>query len=220
MKIIKHDLLTKQKSRKYNLKVEIDLYPYAAELYAELEKIGIVDRIKDIPQLGVIKVPKKLQKTRYDYVMLQLYLHQLIKNNLQGQLRLTYNNPVKAREFNKTFKYNSKNDKPSIGDVLQLLSIIYNIGHFYNTFTASRAVTMMASQDITFSKLITTSLDSCRFKASVIKLLETKNYQRIHLINSLLILEKCDQNKQSVSLATEILYGYINTKFWQFIIRI
>jgi len=98
MKIIKHDLLTKQKSRKYNLKVEIDLYPYAAELYAELEKIGIVDRIKDIPQLGVIKVPKKLQKTRYDYVMLQsssnechssflwiqeLFAHQNVYHNIQ-----------------------------------------------------------------------------------------------------------------------------------------
>jgi len=40
--------------------------------------------------------------------MLQLYLHQLIKNNLQGQLRLTYNTPVKTHEFNEAFKYNSK----------------------------------------------------------------------------------------------------------------
>jgi len=60
MKIINYDLLTKQKSRKHNLKVEIDLYPYAAELYDELNKIGITGIIKHIPQLGVIKVPKKL----------------------------------------------------------------------------------------------------------------------------------------------------------------
>ena len=80
MSIIKHNLLPAQKPRKYTLDAEIDLYPYATELYSELESIGIIERIKSIQQLGVIKVPKKFQKTRYDYVMLQLYVHQLIKN--------------------------------------------------------------------------------------------------------------------------------------------
>ena len=137
---ITHDLLPKQRSRKHNLKVEIDIYPYATELYEELEHIGIINRVKEIPQLGVIKVAKRLAKTRYDYIMLQLYLHQMIKNHLQGHLRWTYNNYVAAKEFRKDYKY-IKKDKPSIGDILQLLTIVYNIGHFYNTFTASRAVT-------------------------------------------------------------------------------
>jgi len=30
---------------------------------------------------------KKFAKDRYDYLMLQLYLHQLIKAHLQGQLQ-------------------------------------------------------------------------------------------------------------------------------------
>ena len=88
---IVYDLLPKQRTHKHNLQVEIDLYPLATELYEELNRIGIIDRIKEIPQLGVIKVSKKLSKTRYDYIMLQLYLHKLIKNNLQSQLRFTYN---------------------------------------------------------------------------------------------------------------------------------
>ena len=53
---IKHDLLPTQKSRKHNLKVAIDIYPIATELYEELNRIGIIERIKAIPQLGVIKV--------------------------------------------------------------------------------------------------------------------------------------------------------------------
>ena len=80
---IRYDLLPKIKTRKHNLRVIIDLYPYAAELYDELDNIGIIDRVKDIPQLGVIKVKKKLAKTRFDYIMLQLYLHKLIKNQLK-----------------------------------------------------------------------------------------------------------------------------------------
>jgi len=209
MRIIKHDLLPAQKVRKHNLNVEIDLYPYATELYDELNSLGIIDRIKAIPQLGVIKVSKKLQKTRYDYVMLQLYLHQLIKKNLQGQLQLTYNNPVKAYEFRKEFKYISKNKKPTMGDMLQLLTIVYNIGHFYNTFTASRAVTMMAASDHTFYNLIC-SREDVRYRETATKILSEQNYQRMHLLNSLLILEKCDQTKQSIILAKEILYAYIN----------
>ena len=206
---ITHDLLPKQRLRKHNLKVEIDIYPYATELYEELEHIGIINRVKEIPQLGVIKVAKRLAKTRYDYIMLQLYLHQMIKNHLQGHLRWTYNNYVAAKEFSKDYKY-IKKDKPSIGDILQLLTIVYNIGHFYNTFTASRAVTMLASEDSAFFDMVVGASTSERFHEAAKSILNSKNYQRLHLLNSILILERCDQAKQSVSLAMEILYAYIN----------
>lgn len=209
MGIISHNLLPKQRSRKHNLKVEIDIYPYATELFEELERIGIINRIKEIPQLGVIKVAKRLAKTRFDYIMLQLYLHQIIKCHLQGQLRLTYNNYVAAKEFRNDYKY-TKKDKPSIGDILQLLTIVYNIGHFYNTFTASRAVIMLASEDHGFFDIVVGASTSDRFHKAAQGILHSKNYQRLHLLNSILVLEQCDQAKQSVSLALEILYAYIN----------
>ena len=49
-----------------------------------------------------------------------------------------------------------------------------------------------------------------RFHEAAKSILNSKNYQRLHLLNSILILERCDQAKQSVSLAMEILYAYIN----------
>lgn len=206
---IVYDLLPNQKTRKHNLKVQIDYYPYATELCEELDKIGIMHRIKEIPQLGVIRVKKRLSKTRYDYMMLQLYLHQLIKNNLQGDLRLTYNNYINANEFRDDYKYIDKINKPSIGDILQLLTIVYNIGHFYNTFTSSRAVVILASEDKKFFNMIINASESERFKNAAKKILNDKNYQRLHLLNSILILEKCDQTKSSISLALEILYSYL-----------
>jgi len=206
---ITHDLLPKQRSRKRNLNVHIDIYSYATELYEELKRIGIIERVKDIPQLGVIKVAKKLAKTRYDYIMLQLYLHQMIRYHLQGHLRLTYNNYVAAKEFRNDYQY-TKKDKPSIGDILQLLTIAYNIGHFYNTFTASRAVTMLASEDSAFFDMVVGTSTSERFHEAAQSILNSKNYQRLHLLNSIMILERCDQSNQSVSLALEILYAYIN----------
>lgn len=207
---IKYDLLPKQKTRKHNLGVEIDLYPYATELYQELDSIGIIDRIKEIPQLGVIKVKKKLAKTRFDYVMLQLYLHKLIKSNLQRDLRFTYNNYINAKEFRQDYSYTDNKSKPSMGDIFQLLTIVYNIGHFYNTFTASRAITMLSEEDSTFYDLVTNACSDDRYQNTAKKILNNKNYQRLHLLNSILILEQCDKSKQSISIALEILYSYIN----------
>lgn len=207
---ITYDLLPKQKTRKHNLEVEIDIYPYASELHEELERIGIIDRVKEISHLGIIKVPKKLSKTRYDYIMLQLYLHQLIKNHLQRYLKYTYNNVVAATEFRNDYQYIDKKTKPSIGDVLQLLTIVYNIGHFYNTFTASRAVTILASEDKAFYDKVVYASESIRYQQAAKHILDSKYYQRLHLLNSILILETCDQTNRSVSLALEILYSYIN----------
>lgn len=207
---IKYDLLPKQKSRKHNLRVEIDLYPYATELYEELDNIGIIGRVKEIPQLGVIKVKKKLAKARFDYVMLQLYLHKLIKTHLQGDLRFTYNNYINSKEFRNDYVYPDKKNKPSMGDILQLLTIVYNVGHFYNTFTASRAITMLAEEDIAFRDVVINACKDERYQCATKIILESKNYQRLHLLNSILILEHCDKSKQAVSVALEILYSYIN----------
>ena len=206
----KYDLLPKQKIHKSNLNVEIDVYPYTTELLDELKNIKILNRLKEVPQLGTIKVSKKLIKTRYDYIMLQLYLHQLVKGNLKRFLKLTYNNRVKEKEFSGNYKYVSNSEEPTIGDVLQILTIVYNIGHFYNTFTASRAIVMEASENELFFHKILEASDSERFKKVADNILSSRNYQRLHLLNSILILEKCDQNKQSVLLALEILYAYIN----------
>lgn len=207
---IKYDLLPKQKTQKHNLSVEIDLYPYATDLYEELDRIGIIDRIKEIPQLGVIKVKKKLAKTRFDYVMLQLYLHKLIKTHLQGDLRYTYNNYINAKEFRADYIYFEKNNKPSMGDILQLLTIIYNVGHFYNTFTSSRAITMITQEDTGFHNLVINACEDKRYQSAAKTILESKNYQRLHLLNSILVLEHCNKSKQSISVTLEILYSYIN----------
>lgn len=210
MAIIEHDLLPKQKSRKNNLKVKVDLYAYATELYNELSDNGLIQRMKDVPQLGLIKVPKKLMKSRFDYTVLQLYFHQLIKKQLQTKLKLTYNNPVKAEEFCDGLKYQSPDDNPTLGDMLQILSIVYNLGHFYNTFTASRAVVMLAEKNKIFRDMVTNSSTNSRFQVAAERLLTEHDYQRLHLLNSLLALEHCNQKKQSILLAQELLYAYLD----------
>lgn len=207
---INHNLLRKQKPRNRDLKVSINLYNYAAELYSELDNNGIIDRIKKISQLGVIKVRKEFEKTRYDYVMLQLYFHKLIRLELQQELRYSYNNKINSTEFNMDYTYPTGMKSPSLGDIFQLLTIVYNVGHFYNTFTASRAAILLSKENSIFNDLIVKASGSERYKRAVRKILSDSNYQKYHLLNSLLILENCDKSKDSIKLALEILYSYIN----------
>lgn len=93
---------------------------------------------------------------------------------------------------------------------MQTLSIVYNIGHFYNTFTASRAIVLLAAEDITFRNMLLGASCEPRYREAVTMLLEEKNYQSFHLINSLLILEHCNQALPSVIFSKELLYAYIN----------
>lgn len=209
--IIEHELLKKQKRRSYYSTVEVDVYPYATELIEELDKIGIMERMKRIPQLGVVKVSKRLEKSRYDYVVLQLYYHQLIKKNLQTHLKLTYNNPVKEKEFFAGLDLQN-NKIPSIGDLLQIISIIYNVGHFANTFTASRAALKFAKESCEFKQCVEASFNDERLKILLDAIIDEENYHRFHLMNSMLILQKCDNDKISVKIAKELLYSYILEK--------
>ncbi|GAB1475213.1 hypothetical protein MASR2M70_00450 [Bacillota bacterium] len=210
MRIIEHNLLPKQKARKTGLNVKIDLYDYASELYDELDTLGIINRVKEVPQLGLIKVPKKLMKTRYDYTLLQLYFHHLIKKNIQSKLLYSYNNYLNTDQFPSEFRYSRGSEKATIADLIQILTIVYNIGHFYNTFTASRSVIMLATDDHIFRENITCCSSDEAIKEAAQQLIDNCDYQHLHLLNSLLILEHCDASKMSVKLAKSILLAYIN----------
>ena len=208
---IEHTLLKKQKQKKPSLTVRVDLYPLATDLYNELDTLGIIQRMKAVPQLGAIRVSKKLKKSRYDYMLLQLYFHQLIKKNLQSALNFTYNNSIKSLEFRNGLKYmEGYNKEPSVGDLLQVLTIAYNIGHFYNTFAASRAAVIFANENDRFKKAIIETSEDIRYQQTTEKILMNANYQRYHLLNSLLVLQRCDQKKFVIQLAEEIIYAYIN----------
>lgn len=95
---------------------------------------------------------------------------------------------------------------------MQMMSIVYNIGHFYNTFTASRAVTMMATQDTAFKNMVINASKDTDYQTMVNDLLVDQNYQRFHLTNSLLILEHCNTELSSVKFAKELLYAYLNER--------
>jgi hypothetical protein len=210
---VEHEIVKKIKNPKTMLKASIDLYAFASELWEELENKGYIAHLQAIPQLGNIKVKKYLRKTRYDYVLLQLYLHQIAKTHLKTELEYSYSNVIKEKEFANKQLQQLSGKWPTIGDLLQVLVIAYNLGHFSNTFTASRAAVMLANSNETFRNNYIASFvsENCRIFAK--KIIEMQNYHRFHLLNCKLILESCDQTKASIALAQNLIIEYLRSGF-------
>ena len=208
---VQHELIKKQrKTGKSHLQVTVDIFKHAEELYRELDAKGFVERMKSTPQLGAVRINKKYGKSRYDYMMLQLYFHGLVKKNLPNLLYLTYNNKVNPGELRTGLTWNKADSKVSIADLIQILTIITNIGHFRNTFISSRAMLMCAQNNPDFRDWIVKQSADPQYRKCAEKILDSGGYKRIHLLNALLVIEHCDQNKFSVQIAKELLIAYIN----------
>ena len=210
--LITHDLLPNQKQMKNGFSVTVDLFPLCTKLYEELEKFNAINRLKEVRQLGMIPVKKKFSRSRYDYVLLQLYLHQIIKKNPKNKLKYSYNNDINNNDLWSVCKIKgSDNEKIcSIAEAIQILAFVYNIGHFENTFVSSCAVMMMASENKSFAEYITHSSEDESYQKTVTSLINSKNYHRIHLLNSFLLLERCDSGNRSVQIAKALLMAYLN----------
>ena len=195
--------------RKYG---KIDLFPYATSLYEVLDKKGIVEEVKNTPLLGNITVRKSNNYSRFDYIMMQLYIYQFVKKNLNEDLELSLGNKVKFKEFeNRVIELSEKDfpKTPSIADVLQLLSIIYNMGHFKNTFTSSRAMmNTIKSKEILLENFLL-NFEYEKHKEIALNIIDSNNYHRFHLLNSLLMLCDIEKSNKIVSFSINILTEYL-----------
>ncbi|MBO0562680.1 hypothetical protein EXQ39_03935 [Clostridium botulinum] len=146
--------------------------------------------------------------------MFQNYLCNFIKKNLNlnSSLQISLNNKVKAKEYEKPIL--DIGDKeygklPTIADILQLLIIGYNIGHFKNTFTSSRAAIKILKCN---NECYQSFIDLFEFqvhKSIAERIIANEEYHRFHLLNSLLILLSLDNNIKSIKLTVNILTNYL-----------
>ncbi|OWZ83222.1 hypothetical protein [Natranaerobius trueperi] len=193
-------------------KVKINLFPLATDLFSILKEEGLIEELNNTPLLGNITVRKKDSYTRYDYVMMQQYMYLFVKKKLNSELMLSLGNKVKCKEFtNGIFDIKNSDFKkvPTIADILQILALIYNIGHFKNTFTSSRAAINAIKSD---EKLYESFL--CNFEFDLHKniarqIIESNNYYRFHLLNSLLILLSIGRDQLTIKFAINILSEYL-----------
>lgn len=179
----------------------------AEKLYTELSSLGYIDRLKEINQLGAIKIKSKYKRTRFDYVNLQLYFHDVLRE-CKGAVvfEYAYSNQINFKEFDLNIL--DKTNKPSILDVIQIMILISNVGHFKNTFDANIGIIEACNTDESLKERF---LDyfSAEDRILVNKIIDNNNYMHFNLINALLLLDKCDKNLESVRIAKKLIHIYL-----------
>lgn len=184
----------------------VDITKCTEVIITELNNCGFFERLKNIPQLGAIRVKKNLKIYRYEYVLLQLHFQEVLRNR-KPNLKYSYSNsPGNASYLGSTHKA-----KYSGWDILQTLTVIYNIGHFNNTFTSSKAfVSLLNNKE--FKDFILKQSDDERFREIVDYIHLNNDYLHAHFINSWIMLERCDQSKDEIKFALDLIYNYIFLK--------
>lgn len=210
MKKIVEDIFKRIDRSKKHKEVELTLYPLSTELYNELERIGMIDRLKSVPQLGSISINKSLSKTRYDYLILQLWLHKKAHDLINEALEYSYASTMYKTDFTSTFPFCPPYEKPTIEEFIQTFSLAYNIGHCHNTFLASRAMIFAFQQSSDLFKSFVSQFNNPRIETLLKNLIESDDYHHFHLVNSILVLEQCNNRLFSVQIAKELIFEYFN----------
>ncbi|SEI13312.1 hypothetical protein SAMN05192559_11710 [Halobacillus karajensis] len=163
------------------------IYPFVNSLYSN-SKLQIEPRLKDINQLGAIKyIHNGAHYTRYEYVLLQFMLINFMKNNSEWGLGSKFNfsfleNPVLSYE-----------NKITGAEILELIVLFGNIGHFRETFSSNK---------VWFHYLFTNKHDlrnslkkglKSNGKTLLDEMLTSANSYKIQWINTLFILSRSEK---------------------------
>ena len=189
--------------------VQIDVFPLASKLWEEFSQNGVLDRLKEIPQLGAIRVKANQKKTRYDYIMLQLYIHQIMKAELKNYMLYTYNNEVNYEGFSYC-NNEGKIKQVTIADIIQLLTLCYSCGVFYNSFVASRAAAILAVENKEFADNVLNSISDERLRHCAERIIEEQDYYHWQLLNATVVLGKCNEENEAVKISKELIYLYLS----------
>lgn len=207
MKHFSENILKKRDHVKRQKNIEFDLYNLSEILYNELDHIGVIDRLKSIPQLGTINVNHHLFKSRWDFVALQFWIHKKAHDLVNDSLEYSYASKMHSRDFNPILILPPK--APSVEEFIQTFTLAYNIGHCFNTFLSSRAMIYALKNSVNLFNEFTALFIDQRGKNLLKKLVEKDDYLHFHLLNSILVLEQCNQNEIAVQIAKEMIYAYL-----------
>lgn len=117
--------------------IELEFYGKASELYELLNKEGEINRLKSLNQLGLLeKVFPGAHHTRWEYIVLQLYLLKEFKDNLPGR---GFSVDIEE-EFGFDFKF-------SATEAIQMFVLLQNYGHLNGTFETECLVLEMLSKN-------------------------------------------------------------------------
>lgn len=205
---ITSDIFKKNARNNRTKSISLDLYGLSTELYNEFNNSNLIDRLKNIPQLGGISVSKSLCKSRYDYIILQWWLHKSAHDLVNSSLEYSYASRINQGDVT---DFIPNNPKPTVEEFLQLFILVYNIGHFYATFISSKTMLLKLKKvpnvRTDFVNLFSGDADAMTLCN---KIIDEQDYYHFHLLNSILVLNNCNQKLLSVKVSKRLIIEYLN----------
>ena len=210
------------KKIKYNLsghgQLTLYLYQYAEKLFEVVCSHNYDAKFNQTNQLGALKrVLPGAHYTRYEYILLQWYLiHELKQRKLDTGLG-SNGSILQGFEVEGL-------DALTGGDLLQCLVLLTNMGHFPDTFSASRVWLQMLKNN---TAQVRTGLFNGLEKSEkdyVRTILESNDVHKIHYANTLFMLRRMGNSPKSkpiTNFASSLFLEYVNRgtddlkKYWK-----
>ncbi|MBU8852744.1 hypothetical protein [Priestia megaterium] len=195
------------------------MYPYTLELYEFLKRFKYDLKFHSTKQLGAIQyLLKGAHHTRYEYIFLQWTLIHQLKEQAKG-LGLNSNNIGIDNLILPNIE-----KKPTGGEILQCLSLLTNMGHFPDTFSASKVWLHLLRKN---TRGLRTGLKKglkSADKKILDNIVDNFNIYDIHLVNALFLLEryrKVNGGNEIIDFSKKLIIEYIKgdneelKKYWQ-----
>ncbi len=197
----------------YNLSghgpIEIRVFPYAKFLYKLLESENYDAKFHYTNQLGALRDSfHGAHYTRYEYIILQWYLINQVQDS--EALGLGFNS---HRDNFGALDFVDNGSPPTLADIFQSISILNNMGHFPDTFAASKVWLNLLKKNLKDVRTGFRKGLNPQHKRLLDEMLEDFDYYHIHLLNGIFLLRRYtrpNKNGPFVNFANKILVDYIN----------
>ncbi|MBT2642873.1 hypothetical protein J7I80_11600 [Bacillus sp. ISL-41] len=164
------------------------IYNFPKGLYQN-KNLNLERKLRDTNQLGAIRyIHNGAHYTRYEYVLLQYMLLNFIQKNSEIGLGSKIN--FKSWGLNKELMYE---EKISAAEVIELIVLFANMGHFKDTFSSNKVWFHYILENHYGVKNGLKKGLSSEGKKLLDKLLENLDYQKIQWLNALYMLSRTSE---------------------------
>lgn len=190
----------------YNLlgqgNIKVYMYKEPKEVYDFLSYYQFDNKLNELNQLGAMRhVLKGAHYTRYEYMLLQMLL---INRIGRGKKSVGLSDEFRFEELNLKGNYLSK------AALLQCLAILTNIGHFPDTYTASKVWLHLLSKNKHKIRTIYRRGLTPEARLELEKVIQTFDYYKIHLLNTIYMLGRFKRkDKALATFSKKLLLYYI-----------
>ena len=155
-------------SRKVNLSfignIRVNFYDFSCELIKIYEKENEFERQKSMKHLGVIAdVLESSHHSRYEYLMLQCFLIDVIENTYKGTPNAIGSIKIDGKEY-------------SGNSLIKTWFLLSNFGHTFKTIGDEKALLLFTNERKGFKSELISSIDDQELKNYAIKVIRKLNF--------------------------------------------